>query len=442
MKLTNYIEICDILYKRNYYSYDKKNNIIFKNELCKKIYKLILQQKKRNIDVNKIINIIDLSIGPEEMYYKLNNFINNNVFEIKKKNYKNNIYNIDNIIINFNNNEFEIFINNWKRIYNSGKQNYGIYINNDNTRIMKVTKGYLDKNKLSLIINNFNNIFPYIYNIYIVEDKNYIEMIKYDFDVSEMIFEIYPNIIIQKMNINNKIKILIEYIYKINILNYKYIDDIILSKKLEILINKFNNEIIELSNDELDKLYDEYNTFIKKLIVSIPILIENCIKQIFYLQHKLIENNGYFIDLKFDNYVVSIENKKRKHFGIYFNNKLDDNLYYYIYIIDWDSGLKIINTEDDYRYGLLFIIKNFIEMQKINKLEFYCKKNIYLGYENIKLLKNIKIINKDIFNKIELFTDIKYINKEKYNKFNKSYIFLSTLYEYEKLYTEIIETNI
>lgn len=221
--------------------------------------------------------------------------------------------------INYTEEEFNNYISDWNNIN-------GLYIKNN--KMIKYHKYYNSKT-ISNIINKFSDIFLNINKIYNVNNNYYIEINRYDYTVSDMLFN------------NNNIK--------------------------------------------RDKIID---------------MIKNINKQIFYIEHIMIQRGGFYINLDYNNFVVSIENKKRKHFDKFFDNKLSDDLYYYIYISNFTSGLQIIKKEIDLQWALNFFVREyFINLKKLSFL-IYSKNHKYV-FQQFNITYDF--INKTDYNKLELY---------------------------------------
>jgi hypothetical protein len=277
------------------------------------------------------------------------------------------------------------FLSNYTKIPNSGQQNCGIYLSNDNRKIIKCGGSY--SSKLQEMLENINKnypnykIFPKIYNVYEYDNNNYIEMEKFEGDLTQYLYEVLPqNILLQMDNLTYDEKQFYYILFNDSIpktmngksfniydydkmINYLYhhqdeIDQVTIIKKSgqeyynNIKINKYTDykniidNINKINELLLNPYFANYNIFIKKYEKFLEIYQEQfnnimpTIEQQIYRLKLLLINIGLdYIDDKLDNYAFNYSDNN-EHLGIVWsNNKLINGKYLNISILDWDSGL-------------------------------------------------------------------------------------------------------
>lgn len=324
-------------------------------------------------------------------------------------------------IIKYDNKDF---LNNWTKIPNAGQRNCGIFISSEKpNRLLKGgTDGeeVADLNKKMIDIGS-HRVFPEIYKTYRSNEKNsknkrtsYVEMERFNGDITDMLFKYLSKYIIKKyfnenfqcskdvqtdlydlfrasipMTMGNPMEMNV-YLDKTAKYFFEYPNEI---ETFEKLYNSFDEEkidsmeFIEFNNIKIpsyntpseirqsvnrlkkirkrfknSKLTEKiYSKFIKYLSNEINFLMPEISKQIFMIKYKLLSAGYTYLDNKLDNYVFKISTEQYEHFGIEFkNNCLFDDKYFYVYVIDWDSGLFKINDED-YKCKLATLLSEFNE---------------------------------------------------------------------------------
>lgn len=96
-----------------------------------------------------------------------------------------------------------------------------------------------------------------------------------------------------------------------------------------------------------------YQTFMNKFKSALELMIPEVIKQMTMIEIILSNNKYAYLDIKYDNFGYVLEDKKRTHFGIDWNGNMFDNRYFYVYALDWESGLSKIDDGDTPYYWRL-----------------------------------------------------------------------------------------
>jgi hypothetical protein len=277
-----------------------------------------------------------------------------------------------------------LFLSDWKEIPNTGQQNCGIFINKNNTDRLLKCGSDTDFVKINKINDTAGfKLFPYIHNVYKYIDgkgidKTYIEMDRFNGDVTDLLTRKIPIDIIDSMVLNNGIKdhLVKLFYYKIHStkgLNISFFDFdptniYIIKNKLpvpknqeeydkirkssipfDIFIQKneiYNNFVNEFRNSPLTHAI--YADFINRYIQSLQQILPTINEQIFMLRYKLYQQNYQYRDQKFDNYAYSLEDNDIEYMGIGWKQRNRyQSKYFYIHILDWDSGLFPIENERD-----------------------------------------------------------------------------------------------
>lgn len=293
-------------------------------------------------------------------------------------------------------------LSDWTEIPNNGQQNCGIFIHKrDPTLIMKCGE------KLSSKVADINSkvsIFPTQYSECTDEKgNNYLIMERLDGDITSIYFNMLPNYVLDKMNLDDITKHDIKMIFDIK--TPTTVNPIIpYEQQVDILKN-----ISELNKTITLELYDE---FINKLITEWNNYHKIIIKEIVRILIKLTKLNYRYYDLKFDNFgyklsetVIDKDFRKDnvpKLFGKYF----------YVYILDPASGLHSLiddnqNLENYFNYN-----KKFDEIRELNEKEI---EEIISKFKKIIDLTQLKEIYE---NGIMLKNKNSYLKKllDKYNK--------------------------
>jgi len=340
-----YIIENDILEIYYLYSIDDNNLVLLINNIHEKFKNDIVNLNIYKISDNKLSNLNNL-----ELFINLiNNNLNNKIYSIKTFLKKYAFFDIYNYCKNNNINSIEDGIIHW---YNIGINNIFFYSNNNIEIIYDNLYDKYDEN------NEYDNKDIYIYDY---EDN--------------LLNESLPLV-------NQKINILDNYLFIINLKNNNYLEKILnyLPKNINIIINinfnyinffdiknilnkKFTNLIITKSKQ--NENYSIVYFIVKNILIK---------KNIFY--NKIIYLNNDIIDIDDINYISTIINKNE--------------------IITLDDEYIIYNKYDKYNY--LYFCKNLkiniISIIEILIFYYIIKKNIYNIFNhnfiiNFDLLKNI-----------------------------------------------------
>jgi hypothetical protein len=264
------------------------------------------------------------------------------------------------------------FLDNWDEIKNSGQQNCGIFINkNKPKKIIKCTKSSHkldDADKINK--ESKTNIFPEIYQIYTIDKNQYIEMEKFDGDVTDLLLHKSINIILKQININDQQRSDIKFLYNAMtpyttlpqgpnfwMYNFTYlpndstIQETIKSENFIDLANRLKNSTI--TSNMYDLFFNHLQDFLTKIIPEVT-------KQIFMLRYSLIKLGFEYNDNKYDNYAYDLLDYKKNYLEINWSNNKFNNINFYIHIIDWDSGLfKIEQDEEEIKWSQDKLIRYF-----------------------------------------------------------------------------------
>ncbi len=353
---------------------------------------------------------------------------------------------------------FNLNLSEWTQIENSGQHNCGIFLSDIYPNY--IVKCGSSNNEIVNEINKQIKLFPNIINSTIINNENYITMEKLDGDITSIFFDMFPKIVLNKMinerkiNEEQKQNIFILFKYKIqSTTNITYID--IDKIMLECLLdNNFYNQYInylklnnyikyenntftingktftyQIDYDNYEEFEKKYNYIKKKLqtIITINnITIElydefiNRVLELLYEHHTMIFNEMikksllltsigyYYSDNKFDNYGYILSNTQINDLDVpIFMDK-----YFYVYFLDWDSGLIKLNTTSDYNSIYTHIIDHVQSKSKYfsvngqNKLSiintdiisFGTYGNNDIGDYNIDDIHNLLNININTFN--------------------------------------------
>lgn len=349
------------------------------------------------------------------------------------------------------------FLKDWEKINTMGQNNCGIYLSDKHPkRILKcVTSGtsgstITEVNKL-LSIKNYH-IFPDIHNIYEKENGNsFVEMEKFDGDITDFLYKIIPKMILDELNVTDEIKQDLWKAYRCKIPKTMdddeslkvYLDDITIylynnRDQIKTFIRQFNNHDFSDNNDfifnnikvnkyirpkmiieniiKLIKIndnfkdskisYNQYEYFMKRINEEIIKYLPKLRDQIIMLKICLLEINFKYIDNKLDNFAYVLSDNPIKHLDKNWkNNKIGDK-YFYVYIIDWDSGLFELSNDiyymnriiDEFNGNLQYYTKyGQYNMNSIGSKLFNLDENIMnLPNEILKILNTKFELNLDI----------------------------------------------
>ena len=232
-----------------------------------------------------------------------------------------------------------VTLTDWIEIPNNGQNNCGIYIHRTDPSLIMKCGAKLSDNVS--IINTQASIFPKEYDEFIHKGEHYLVMERLDGDITSIYFNLIPLRILNSMDIDSITKEHIKIIFDIKTpATMKPIIPFDVQVNTLAMISQNQNITLELYNKFIDNLiieWDKFHNIIKKEIVRVLL--------------KLIDLGYSYEDMKFDNFGyklsdVIIETDFRKEnvpklFGKYF----------YLYILDPDSGLFPLvykDTLDDY----------------------------------------------------------------------------------------------
>jgi hypothetical protein len=299
--------------------------------------------------------------------------------------------------------KFELNLNDWYKISNSGQHNCGVFLSDKYPKYITKCETN-DSNKLILVneINSHIDLFPEIIYDKQIDDYHYITMKKLDGDITNLYFDLFPKIVLNEMQITETQKRNLLFLFKskisytrfnpddirmnltefdlycisdANFLNeYKNyltkhpeiirkITDITINGKLFTDINikpiteidRYINNIKKINNlsDITLSLYDEFIYRLTKVWKKYHGEITSEIIKI----NMLLLNLGYrYGDNKFDNYGYILSSVPLNDFRKYNTPKIL-NKYLYVYFLDWESGLSKVNI-GDYKYKCNDIIYN------------------------------------------------------------------------------------
>jgi len=356
----------------------------------------------------------------------------------------------------------------WTEITNSGQNNCGIFLSN--TYPKYILKCEIDNesndSRLNDVIkiNNTIQLFPKIINISKIEGKSYITMQKLDGDITSIFFNLFPKIVLAKMNITEEQKKNLLTIFE-GKMSYSgansksmlfYIDDFVfdflqnpeildiyiqtLSSKpdiinttsdiyingkkynmyhdnIEVIQKKYNNikTIFEKINNITDISFELYNNFIEQLKVMWNNYYNIIIKEIVKIQLLLLEQNFEYTDNKFDNYGYILSNTPIMDDYRKFNAPKIFNRYLYLYFLDPQSGLHKVANIDDSNNKIIDDINNGFQYYSVNG--------------QYKIIN----INRSIFN----YPNLHFINNDMEKILKQQYYF--DIQEFQKSFTTIQE---
>ncbi len=376
------------------------------------------------------------------------------------------------------------FLQDFTQVQQFGQMNCGIYISEDNTKIMKCSNSETciseDKAiKLESIKTHYPTykIFPDIYNCYLYNRKSYIIMEKFDGDITKLLFELLPINILEKMVSDGIISpehmqkyyelfhLLFPKTSETGTFNYTQVDCIPIIKYLysnkgeipevekladqnyniyrtngyrDVGLNQYKGMDIGkygyylgeqiktidfFSGYFADEIinYEKYMEFINEFVGQFNILFEQIKKQIFRIKILLAKIGLAYTDDKTDNYVYMLADSNHTHLGINWNsNIIFGDKYFFVSVIDWDSGLSnfdeyrkrnLISDFNNYnptKYGQYYIHKICNKCPIIKG----CETNIFdLNEEGFKILKTNYQIDKIMHNFTDIREIINYINE-------------------------------
>lgn len=301
---------------------------------------------------------------------------------------------------------FDFTLSEWHPIINNGQQNCGIFLSALYPNL--ICKCEKENHLESIDVINDLNIFPKIIDsIYLEsENKTYTIMKKLDGDITSIFFTIIPQIVLKKMEVSNKVKCDLLKIFKYKVpsttnskqimlgyLQYKFLSDSKYTEKITETITSigedkniyiddkiFKNNIDnldyfitttdrEMYNNllELHKVFadidssineDLYDEFINLIFSEINKIYHTLIKEVIRVQYYLTTKNFRYVDYKFDNFGFILSDEIIADYITDKNTKLF-NKNFYVYILDWRSGLIKITDEYEKMYYINDLIKKY-----------------------------------------------------------------------------------
>ena len=331
--------------------------------------------------------------------------------------------------------------NDWEEIINNGHQNCGIFIHKrDSSLIMKCGS---KMNKNVNIINSQASIFPKEYSECTdKKGRKYLIMERFDNDITHIYFNLLPIKVLKAMNLDKQ-----------TILDIKMLFDIKTrtSNKPIIPIEHHQNILVKVSNNNEITL-ELYDKFINNLIIEWNIYHPIIIKEIIKVLLKLIELKYNYNDIKFDNFAYKLSDTIIKTDYRQENVPKIFNKYFYVYILDPDSGLSpILKPYNTLDYSFKFDTDEIKDKINYHDFEFNKFKNIYINniittYNNgFNLNVHGFVRLTDINKKINISTYnteiINILNPEIINILNTQYEYNLKKYKYNKI-EEIIDNII
>ena len=426
---------------------DKKNNVLYSNEIVNKLKDENFQlEKKIKLLNNQIIMITkDKTINNENNSNNNYNINNNNVINNINNNYNNNYNNNEefnnnninnNINENINNNNNNNFINNDFNKNNNNNINENLNNNNNNFNQNDFNK---NNNNINEYINNNNNNFNqneenYDINNFNNETNNIIK----NNDINNN----FNNLNISNNNENNILKNSENNIENNNnnLNNLKNIknnnknsnnNDFNISKKE-------NNNNSENINNNKNKNNNNNNNYKNKILENKKMLKNNSQNNIHKKEIILSPNNNQYISFLKEK-ILNLENKNKQlqkqlntlNLSIISNEK---TYFPFLYEINNFSKtniqpIKLLNSEEKI-LELRNIIKDY--EKKIYFLEIINQNKLGNYENNKKIFNNIDFNNfKDKIN--ELYDDKNYL----INKINDQNFIINTLFKQVNLYENI-----
>ena len=231
---------------------------------------------------------------------------------------------------------FDARFKDYKIIPNVGHQNCGILINpSDPTRIIKCENktNYIveRKHELDLLKKiDIYHIFPKIYDITEFNGKTFIEMERFDGDLSYLLLKVCSKKVCNEMQIDIE---LCDLFIRLLLIQHQYSPSQI--EDINTLIKDLNTYIVN-PDPKQNHYFESYKKFLVKLQEEWKIIIPILINEIIKLEFGLFVNDLFYYDFKLDNFGYKLTDEP-----------LDDDprtimifdKYLYVYILDWESGL-------------------------------------------------------------------------------------------------------
>jgi hypothetical protein len=354
---------------------------------------------------------------------------------------------------------FILDLSEWTEITNSGQNNCGIFLSNKYPKyILKCeTNNESNDSKLNDVtkINNIIQLFPKIINISKILDKSYTTMQKLDGDITSIFFNLFPKIVLAKMNITEEQKKNLFTIFEGKIsytaANSKsmffYIDEFVFDflrnpeildiyiqmlssnpdiinttsdiningkmynmyhQNIEVIQKQYDNikRIFEKINNITDISFELYDDFITQLKTMWNNHYNIIIKEIVKIQLLLLEQKFDYMDQKFDNYGYILSNTPIMDDYRKFNAPKIFNRYLYLYFLDPQSGLYKVDDNDSIYQRIIGNINNGLQSYSVNGQYYITSINRSIfNYPNLHLI-GIKNDMEKIFKQQYYFDDI------------------------------------
>jgi len=216
--------------------------------------------------------------------------------------------------------KFVLNLDEWTRIPNLGQQNCGIFISKKYPEFIVKCNDVRNRYNIEYVnyINSKIQSFPLIINRQIIDKQSYITMQKLDGDITDIYFNLIPNIILNDMIknsiINEEQKNNIYTLFKKHTFLFSNDEDLIKSATL------IRHDIYDNFLHKLFELWELYHPIITKEMIKKRLL--------------LITLGFDYVDNKYDNYGYILKDIPENNL----TPKLFDK-YLHVYCLDWDSGL-------------------------------------------------------------------------------------------------------
>jgi hypothetical protein len=359
------------------------------------------------------------------------------------------------------------FLSEWKKIPDSGQFNCGIYVKqNDKNVILKCinTRPNIDLLNTVALLNIDYEIFPTIHKVLESPSNSFIEMHKFDGDLTHILLDIIPNICANTFIasgwpydiVHDFIKIFnlmvpsTKYSNKINsilksIITHEQTTDLARllcdSKNNDIIYNGITYKYLKIHDiirhiSTIEKIsslstsrvtFENYNVFVNELQKYFKQYLSYFRDQYCMVQLQLTFKHYYYSDNKFDNFAYTLHDKPSKIDEVSFYDHIINKQYFQLHIIDWDSGLfptdvsTYANIEKSYNEYLLgFSINGQYNLRNFGSS--LCDKQVIDSLFNNNLTEDIKrILTSDFTLDTKLFKPTTYSMTEIINEIEKKY---------------------
>ena len=325
---------------------------------------------------------------------------------------------------NYRNNSF---LNGYSKKINSGQHNCGIYISSDEKYIIKCERSINESlhGPLQQINDTYPayKIFPEIYQFYKFEDNFYCKMDKLDGDVTQLLCERLPQLILDTLpdtfNLTQSDK---EMYYKLFQHCIPKTNPHLTDFNIGYQINQENPAIEKFKtyfNIHTTFNFEIYTIFFNAFIIKLNTIINEIRKQIYRLKLLLLHIGLDYIDNKFDNYAFTLSDSNHEHLGItWANNRIGDE-YFFISILDWGSGLITVDDIQIFGFNLFdYYIYGTFTLRHICNGPYNTIDTPYLkNYENTDLTTDaISFLTTNTYSRVELI-ELDFDNLEEVNQY-------------------------